>query len=609
MVVKTVIYRYMESILGFCSLFLSIYGYSQGVSLPLTNEDSYHIMDRFEILSGISSNFHSSQKPFTRGDISRYALQLDSLQVGFSKRDKEDLQYIFDDNNEWLGGAEFNTSLTGTKESQKIYLDSAHTFYTYQDTGANMEHLARSKFSVNKRPLLKYLYRTPANFYEFEDNGFSIKLNPIINFTISKDKYDDQLIFQNLRGLEVRGSIDSRLYYYANILEQQLRFPNYATERIYATRTIIGFGYVKPYRSSIFSVKDGFDLLNAQAYIGFNVMRHIGFQFGYGNNFLGDGYRSMFLSNSANNYLYLKINTKVWKFQYQNLFTELNATSPLAIGGDSLTPKKYMAAHSLSFNVNSNLNFGLFEAVVFGRSSGFELNYLNPIIFYQTANRALGSPDKLLAGLNGKWNFLHHFSLYGQLAVNEFKFNELFVAGQGWWGNKYGAQIGLKYMNAFGVDHLDMRIERNKIKPYTYTDKDPVDSYTHDLQSLAHPLGANLEEVLMTLRFQPSRKWIFDTRVISTQQGEDANGINWGGDILLPSETRYRDYGNATLQGVKADIFIGSLDVSYVLYHNVFLDFHAFYRNKVSDDPSRNLKTLYFGGGFRMNMGMMRNDY
>ena len=53
------------------------------------------------------------------------------------------------------------------------------------------------------------------------------------------------------------------------------------------------------------------------------------------------GIRSVFLSDYANEYLFLKLNARVWKFHYQSLFAELNADSYSSASqqGNELTPK------------------------------------------------------------------------------------------------------------------------------------------------------------------------------------------------------------------------------------------------------------------------------
>jgi hypothetical protein len=101
--------------------------------------------------------------------------------------------------------------------------------------------------------------------------------------------------------------------------------------------------------------------------------------------------------------------------------------------------------------------------------------------------------------MDAKWNFLKRFQLYGQLMLDEFVFSELVTNNQGWWANKYGIQAGLKYIDAFGIDHLDLQAEYNQVRPYTYTHRDSSAYYAHYDTPLAHPLGANFKELIFKL--------------------------------------------------------------------------------------------------------------
>src|SRR5690606_25152298 len=78
-----------------------------------------------------------------------------------------------------------------------------------------------------------------------------------------------------------------------------------------------GYGFYKPFKTN------GVDYFDARGYITFNVAKYIDVQFGYDKNFIGNGYRSLFLSDWGNSNLFLKLNTKIWKINYQNLFMEL----------------------------------------------------------------------------------------------------------------------------------------------------------------------------------------------------------------------------------------------------------------------------------------------
>src|SRR6185369_5123142 len=117
-------------------------------------------------------------------------------------------------------------------------------------------------------------------------------------------------------------------------------------------------------------------------------------------------------------------------------------------GPDRLLKKKYAAMHHLDVNIGKSLNIGLFEAIIFGRENHFEFGYLNPIIFYRSLEQQNGSYDNAVAGLDFKANVAKKFQFYGQFILDEFNLEET-KKGDGWWGNKYGFQLGAKYIDAF----------------------------------------------------------------------------------------------------------------------------------------------------------------
>ena len=593
-------------------LLLPILLFGQGTGIPLTNQ-TYHILDRLEIKSNLDHKIHSSMKYYSRGEALYFALMLDTSATNLTELDKHDLDYIFQDNNTWLRKYEKDMPRKFNDQSpitEKIFTDSSQTFYTIKEKDFSEQNKsASSRFKRSKKPILKYFYKTPANFYEIDGNAFYLKINPILNFKLSKQQSEEEFIFTNQRGLELRGGIDDKVYFYTNIVETQSRFPNYVNDLVKRDKAVPGAGFYKPYTSSIFNITKGYDYLTAQGYVGFNVTKHIDLQLGHGQNFLGNGYRSLFLSDFANNYFYLKLNTRIGKIHYQNIFAELSANSAQEEKGDLLVPKKYMAAHYLTYKALPNLSFGIYEAVIFSRNNNFELQYLNPIILYKTVEGSLGSPDNVLLGLDAKWNFLKRFSLYGQLMLDEFKFDELITNNKNWWANKYGIQLGLKYIDVFGIDHLDAQVEYNSVRPYTYTHRDSSASYTHYNQALAHPLGANFKEYLFRLRYQPMKKLVIDTRVLLMESGEDNDTTNWGANILLPHTTREQDFGNLTGQGIAATTQLATINISYQLFHNTFVEVHYFYRKKDSALKDRSQTTNYIGGGVRMNIGNKRLDY
>jgi hypothetical protein len=324
----------------------------------------------------------------------------------------------------------------------------------------------------------------------------------------------------------------------------------------------------------------------------------------------------LLLSDYSTNYFYLKFNTRIWKFHYQNLFTELAPISSNLNPGNSILPKKYMANHYLSFKPTKNIEIGIFEAIVFSREDHFEFQYLNPIILYRSVEQFLDSPDNALIGLNGKWNIKNRVQLYGQLMLDEFKLSEI-TSGDGWWANKYGIQAGLKYINVGGIDHFDAQLEYNRVRPYTYAHRDSLlnfpdistASYSHHSQPLAHPLGSNFTEVVFNLRYRIGQKTFLNGRVISAKYGQNPENENLGSNILLVTGTRVRDNGNFIGQGIETNLLSFGLDVTYQFYHNYFFDAHFLYRKADAELDELDIDTKFIGAGLRVNIGNIIYDY
>jgi hypothetical protein len=426
---------------------------------------------------------------------------------------------------------------------------------------------------------------------------FDLIVNPVIQFMVSKEKNNDQRLFLNTRGLYVRGKIANKLGYYAYLTDNQERDPLYVQQWINDRKSVPGNGFYKTFKAA-----GGVDYFDAEGYFTFKAAKYIDVTFGYDRNFIGNGYRSLFLSDFGSPNLFLKLNTRIWKINYQNLFMELqSATIP---GGDKLIPKKYAAIHHLDIALNKWLNMGLYEAVIFGRKDHFDFGYLNPIIFYRSIEQQNGSFDNSLAGLDLKANVAKRFQFYGQFLLDEFVLSEI-KKNRGSWVNKWGIQLGGKYIDAFNIKNLDLQFEMNRVRPFTYSHGDSVANFTHYNQPMAHPLGANFQELIGIARYQPASKWLIEGKLIWYMQGRDSNNVSYGSNIFLPNGAPYRtsDFGFSIGSGWKTDVTYASLLVSYELRENLFLEFNGVYRKQQTKTPpitSGNTSIVSFG--IRWNM-------
>lgn len=452
----------------------------------------------------------------------------------------------------------------------------------------------------SKKTFLRTFYRSPANFYEVNTNDFFLALNPVIQYYIGKEANNDQHIFLNTRGVTLRGRIANKIGFAAYITDNQERNPLYVQQFVTARNAVPGGGFYKQFKST------GYDYFDARGYITANIAKFIDVQFGYDKNFIGNGFRSLFLSDFSAPTLFLKLNTRVWKFNYQNIFMELNHANRL--NADKLIPKKYAAFHHLDLAITKWLNVGLFEGVIFGRTNHFEFGYLNPVIFYRSIEQQNGSFDNAVAGVDAKANVAKKFQFYGQFLLDEFNLTEL-RRGSGWWGNKYAVQLGAKYVDAFKISNLDLQIETNRVRSFTYSHRDSIANYTHYNQPLAHPLGANFQEWIGIARFQPAPKWFLQAKGIFYVQGKDTGSTSFGSNIFLPNIFPYRsmDFGFDIGDAVKGKTAVASLLVSYEWKPNLFIELNGVIRkeNATIISPAKNTSVLYFG----VRWNMHRRDF
>jgi len=533
------------------------------------NERIYNLIDRYEVKYGNFDGFMGNS-PYSRDEVYKYFSRLDS--VGLTNMESYDRERV----------------MQNIAENAPIELSDSKAWY-------------------------RYFYENRAYLFDLKKGDFWISANPILYLKGGIENGDNYII-QNTRGIRLKGALGNKVYFSSAIYENQASFLEYQKNRINRFQTISGNAFYKDFNFNIDN--QSYDFLNADGFVGLQVNKFIQAELGHGRHFVGHGIRSLLLSDYATNYLYLRANTRVWKFNYQNLFTELAPfTEKLFTADSDLLPKKYMAQHLLSFKLNQAIELGIFETVIFSRDNHFELQYLNPIIFYRTVEQFLNSADNVILGGQAKWNVVPGFQLYGQFILDEFNLNSL-REDLNWWGNKIGAQGGFKYIDVIGVDHLDLQMELNVVRPYTYTHYISFEdmnistaNYSHHSQPLAHPLGANFYEYIVELDYKPANRWTINSRFLYSVQGLDSLNVAFGENILTDNGLREGANNQQLLQGDRVNVLLFGLNGSYEFFPNYFADINILYRNSVSIRDNYNLQTLYFGAGIRFNFQEDHRDY
>lgn len=554
------------------SLFSGLSGLqAQSVNAPL-DEAYYHWIDRYEVKSGkIVPELFTTVKPYKRSAI---VAMVDSLQlrenVFQSKADLYNLEYLRNDSWEW----------------------------------------SRAATADSRKPFLKSLYRKKSDFFNVEVPDFDLHVNPILYLGAGKDSRLNTSTFVNTRGVEIRGMVDRKIGFYTSLTENQAQLPLYATEfgGLYGYNIVPHQGFWKGFKTS------GVDFFEARGYIDFNLSKSIWMQFGHDRTVIGNGFRSLIYSDFAPPSQFLRANVKVWKLNYLFQLNRMIADNKSPNG--QRYPDKYMAFHHLSFNIGKKLNLGFFESVMFSPQDSvnggtFELSYLNPVIFYRAIEQQNGSTDNVILGFDWKWLIMPRLSFYGQFVLDEFVLKEV-TSGNGWWANKYAVQGGIKYIDVAGIANLDLQLEGNVARPFTFAHKNLFTNYTHFLQPIGHPQGANFYEIATVVRYQPIPRLSMTLKGSYLSTGRDnlsAPVTNWGQDINKGYDSRQQEYNNKIAQGTDNTIIFSDLQLSYMLRHNFFIDLRQTWRSSQSPDPAFNHNTSLSTFAVRWNIAARNYDF
>lgn len=404
---------------------------------------------------------------------------------------------------------------------------------------------------------------------QVKKDDYWFTLDFLVDVQLGKDNSDQSYTYNNSRIAAVNGGLGDKFSYAATIYESQARFADYVNS--YITNTALnvrpknseglvpGRGKAKGFKT------DAHDYPVAEGYLSYKPNKFMQFQFGNGKNFIGDGYRSFILSDVSSPTTYLKMKVDFWKLQYTNIWMWNTEPSLSAASNPNEHARKYVAAHYLSINLTKKLNIGFFETAISTGEQGFDVGFLNPIIFYRSVEFNRGEDaGNALVGLTGKYKLNDNISLYSQLVIDEFSIGNLNDLGD--WRNKFAYQLGAKYFDAFKVENLFLQLEYNYARPYTFAHKSPVLNYGNYSQPLGHLWGANFWEAIAIARYKKER-WSGSAKITLGKKGFDLQDqvVSYGGDIYQSYEDRFVETGNELAQGNTATIFIADFQGNYLL--------------------------------------------
>ncbi|MEQ9064036.1 MAG: hypothetical protein RIE58_07655 [Vicingaceae bacterium] len=319
-------------------------------------------------------------------------------------------------------------------------------------------------------------------------------------------------IYNNTRGILLKGDIGSRLSFESYFYENQSRFPGYIDDFVNEYNVVPGQGRVKNFKMS------GFDFAQSGGYLSYAPGRNFNVQFGHHKHFVGDGYRSLFLSDNSFNYPFLRSN--LWFFKnrvnYSVMYTSFQNLNRLPTPTSSEAPfeRKAGSFHFLQVQATKWLRLNLFQGMIWktmdtNGKSDIDYNMFNPVMFVNPALYGLDDRNNALLGFGFKADLSKKITFYGQYALDDYE------------TERFALQAGAYY---FLFKSLRLQAEFNHVQAYTYAfPQNNRQAYTHYNEGLAHPLGTGFDEFIVRVNYRYRRILLEAQMLIAKHQIDPPN--------------------------------------------------------------------------------------
>jgi hypothetical protein len=210
----------------------------------------------------------------------------------------------------------------------------------------------------------------------------------------------------------------------------------------------------------------------------------------------GNGYiNRMILSDNPPLFDFLKFNFTYKSLSYDFLHAWL--VQPfVTIYVDSITGNirqkgsKYLAISRLGINPFPELKLGISQMIIYANRP-FEAAYLNPFLFWESAQRSLGDMDNSFLSIDARYKITDGVETSVSMIWDDILFSVLFNGEYDKVNNRSAWQAGVILTDPVLPANTTFKIEYLQIRPYTFSHPDIGESLTYTNNS--YILGTNLQ--------------------------------------------------------------------------------------------------------------------
>ncbi|MGJ8661975.1 MAG: hypothetical protein ACSHXL_08050 [Bacteroidota bacterium] len=479
-------------------------------------------------------------------------------------------------NNSYGTKSSFYPRSEGEYDLKQIIRDSSKQYYEFTD------HLFKK------------------HLFEIIGEGYSLYISPVLNLAVGNDYGDtnERRLFNNTRGFLVEVDLLDKFSFSTALYENQNRFteyesayyrsageryPNIDSTYFVDNAMIPGGARTKPFKV------DGFDYAYAIGNLVYAPTKYLRFMAGNNTNFVGEGYRSLFLSDNSVPSTYARADmTFAKRFDYTMMRSkQFNLLRrPIYTTVEAYYEAKLYSSQFLNFRASDKLSISLFEGSYWNVGDSISSKKVNagyfiplPYVGGLLANNT--NEVSTLSGLQMSYIPIPQIRLYGQLALTN------------WNTKSIGSQVGMRYYTPFGLKEGLIQLEYNNVPKRLYVSDNSRLNYSASNLPSAHPKGNGFQEFIFRFNYSKKR-WYADVKSVLYQLK------NYEATNLIAS-----NYNLTTQSG---SIFHQQTEIGYRFNKKVNLELfvQSLYRTS-SIDGQRTTNAIYFG--LRTGLTNHYNDF
>jgi hypothetical protein len=438
--------------------------------------------------------------------------------------------------------------------------------------------------------LQNLVHENEKHLYSYRDSIITFNLDPILEYKfIYSDQTKSSSSLLNFGG-RIRGSYDDWFGYYVEA----------TNGTVYGDRETASLDK-RVEQSFTFNDTEINYFDNTQGYLRLEKAP-LSLQLGRERIYWGTGrINKLILSENPQIFDFVKFNFTYKSLRYDFLHGWLVMQPEYLQVYDDISKEKrpkYIAISRLGINPLSDLHLGISQMIIYSNRP-FEAAYLNPFIFWESAQRSLNDLDNSFLTFDGKFRIINGLEINATALFDDINFAPIFNGEWALHNNRFAWQAGISLTSPIIFSNLTLNLEYMQLRPYTFSHDGYAESltYTNNSYLLGPDLNPNSTLLSFNLEYDISETINFSVYYDYMQHGnneyDDSGNLitNYGGNVFEYYRENDPNYAYL-LDGIRESEDRVRLNLNWQVFNGLYLILDYEYR-KNSYNSSNTYDAFY----------------